>query len=203
MQIRINQLNHQLNNMVNNQVNNQEGSILVLVLLVVVTLTFAGMAAMNDTANEIDLTRNHTRSEINLYTAEAAARQGGQIVMNETNTDLLDPDSGSAWPFLLDDPDETLIPTRFVWDPLANPAALNYTGPGGAGNTPMDQLTAGRFQAAYVIAYNGISEGSEEDDSGLSADTGETTRYQYMVYSRSATLDGSQKILKVAILRRW
>jgi len=59
-------------------VNNQRGSLMFIVLLIMVTLTIAGLMATEDTITENWVARNFAISRQNLYMAEGAAKQAAQ-----------------------------------------------------------------------------------------------------------------------------
>jgi len=60
------------------RVNNQRGSLMFIVLLIMVTLTIAGLMATEDTIMENRMARNYAISKQNLHMAEGAAKQAAQ-----------------------------------------------------------------------------------------------------------------------------
>ncbi len=101
------------------RVNNQRGSLMFIVLLIMVTLTIAGLMATEDTITENRVARNYSISKQNLYMAEGAAKQAAQHLdllsgiedfddlmgqtsalpwLNKTDTDNTHFESSDNWP---------------------------------------------------------------------------------------------------------
>ncbi len=64
------------------------GSILLVVLLVIASLTLLGVLAINTTAVDMAIARNHRDLRESFYLAEAAAMEGLQRMLNSPAVDL-------------------------------------------------------------------------------------------------------------------
>lgn len=85
-------MNIQIRAIKNHPGKNQQGSVIALALMVMVILTLAGLAAINDTVMESTIARNHADARRALYLAEAAVRQGIQVLedaKDDTNGSVL------------------------------------------------------------------------------------------------------------------
>ncbi|MDY6825205.1 MAG: hypothetical protein SWH68_15655 [Thermodesulfobacteriota bacterium] len=198
--------------------NNEKGSIMVLTLLVIVTLTLAGLATLDHTIMETDIIRNHSTIAMNNYAADAALREAGQRIMginafdNNLNNEpeFIDPDDPNCWSWIRTalaapgtDPQAFVKMNNTNWDTAANTDIQAYPGNGVSGppTPPLDDLP-GNFQVAYTAAFAGIAPGGQMSSYGLSASSGSTTQYQYLIYARSALPSGSEQILMASLLKR-
>jgi hypothetical protein len=74
----------------------QDGSIMVVVLLLLALLTIIGISASDTTVTELQIVRNDTQYKKNFYTAEAAAIEAAQMLTNFRDLDQLQ-DGVPAW----------------------------------------------------------------------------------------------------------
>ncbi len=68
---------------------NENGSIMVLVLMILALMTILGTSATTTTVTELQIVRNDVAYKKNFYTAEAAAIEAAQMVTDYTELDDL------------------------------------------------------------------------------------------------------------------
>ena len=66
---------------------NEEGSVIVIVLIILVALTMIGIVSMDNTVVELQIVRNETIYRQNLYKAESAAIEAAQF-MDDNNLNI-------------------------------------------------------------------------------------------------------------------
>lgn len=155
---------------------NEQGSIMLIVLLIMSLLTVIGLASSKTTIIEMQISNNQTIHKQNFYQAEAAIGEGMQIMQ--------------------DIPDLSSNPPAWM-QPLGS--AILTTGPAGTevADVYSDAIWTANSQASQSLAtaemmsaYRGIAPGS-------SLDLGGSTIHVYDVYGRSQQNNGLA-IIKMA-----
>ena len=72
-------------------IQNQEGSLLVVVIIVLAVLSIVGISMMDKSQVELQIVRNEAVYDRNFYAAEAAAIEAAQTMQNEPNANELLP----------------------------------------------------------------------------------------------------------------
>jgi len=74
-------------------INNQEGSLLVVVIIVLAVLSIVGISTMDKSQVELQIVRNEAVYDRNFYAAEAAAYEAAQTMQNQGDSSELMPSS--------------------------------------------------------------------------------------------------------------
>jgi len=107
--------------------NNQNGSLMFIVLLIMVSLTIAGLMATEDTIMENRVARNYAINKQNLYLAEGAAKQAAQRLDSRSGIADYEHLMGQtgALPWVnKSDKDKTLFERSDNWTSTYNPEPM-------------------------------------------------------------------------------
>ncbi len=173
-------------------IKNQQGSVMALALMVMVTLTIAGLTAINDTVVESSIARNHAIYRQSLYLAEAAVRQAVQIMDDYTA------DFNVTNDLLIDDSDDTWVRHYINYD-FHDVDVGDFRGDHGAPDYG-DFHTCGVNNAGFLVRYEGIAAGSSLDM------TDPTSLYQFSLYGRGVGAmrnDNTESIVKCGYRMRF
>jgi len=153
---------------------NQKGSILLIVLMIMMIITLTGLVSMNLTITDLKISQNDRCFKQNLFMAEAAAFEAGQIFETDTS------DGENLKP-------ET---TNFTWlgdgagfDPVTD--EWQYTGTQNASSS----VVYHEEESGYTAVFEGVASGASLD---MSSDT---QLWEYSVYGRSEKCGGRVDIV--------
>ena len=148
---------------------NQDGSVLLIALMIMMIITLIGLASLNLTATDLKITQNDRCFKQNLFMAEAAAFEAGQIMEADTSSDVnLKPET-TTLNWLGDGSD--FDPVNDEW---------HYTGTQNASYS----VVYDEEKSGYTTVFEGVSTGASLDMSNS------TQLWQYSVYGRSEQCAG-------------
>ena len=173
-----------------NKVRDEQGFVLVIALLVMVALTIIGIAATSTTTLELNIAGNTKVSKINFYTAESAAYEGAQRLMNESSESVLLPATNPA-----PQPTDFVRTAAAVSSPAAVDMANLDTDGDGSFDLNQSSITVPNTIIGEVITLNGVKSGSS-----LGMDT--SRMYDYSAYGVSQANRG-EVIIKVGVKKRF
>ncbi len=149
---------------------NQEGSVILIAIMIMLLITLMGMTSLNSTTTDYTITRNDRCFKQNVYRAEAAAFEAGQLMEEDTDSDTnLKPES-TAFSWLGDGSD--FNPIDDIWV---------YTG---SSNSSYSAVYSSETNSGFTAVFEGVATGSSLDMSN------ETQLWQYQVYGRAEQCDG-------------
>lgn len=154
-------------------VGNQDGSILMITMLVLVLVTLIGFSALKSTDTELDISFNDRCFKQNLYMAEAAVVEVGQLLEMEPDTANLQPATAAGTTRYKVVDAAAFDPLSESWDDLNSTASAVFP----------DGLLR------YSVVFQGIAPGESLDMSLTS------TLWQYAVFGRSEQCSGRLDIV--------
>ena len=127
--------------------NNEQGSVIVIIMVILAVLTIAGMSTMDRTNVELQIVRNEATYRRNFYQAESAAVEGAQRMENEANS-------------------FELRPTTTSWGWITNSVTINREDDNTtvAGDVAAnEQISATLPNAGFAAAHQGLAPGESMD----------------------------------------
>lgn len=175
------------------RINNERGVVLVVALLMMVALTIIGIAATSTTMLELQIAGNSKVSTMNFYTAESAALEGAQRLINETSEAVLLPAINNS----SQSADLVRSAASTSTGLTADKDNLDYDGDGNIDINDLSPslMTVANATVGEVVTLNGVKSGSS-----LGMDTSRV--YDYTSYGVSQSNRGNI-IIKVGVKKRF
>jgi len=174
----------------NCQMNNEDGFVLIVALLILLVLMILGTAATNTTTIELNIAGNEKVAKVNFYTAESAALEGAQRLINETSETVLLPARNPA-----PQPSDLVRMSATASSTSAGDRAnLDMDGDGSFDLAP-SSITVANGIVGEVVTLNGVKSGSS-----LGMDTSRV--YDYTSYG-VAQINRGNAIIKVGVKKRF
>ncbi len=159
---------------------NEDGSVLIISVLVLMLLTFLGIAATNTAYIETSIAGNEKVYKQNFYMAEGAVRQAIQILKDETNDDQLIGGTSS-----------------YIW--LNTCSELKDTSWGNDGQGGVVRSGVSALGSQFEVFDGGIVGGAHASSIKM---TGSNRVREYAIYGRSAS-NNSQVIIEVGFKKQF
>ncbi|MDD9304588.1 MAG: hypothetical protein HUK40_20485 [Desulfobacter sp.] len=163
--------------------NNEKGSVLLLALILLSVLTVMGLSSINTTSTEYQIVRNERIYQTNFYHAESCANEGAFYLEKENNSSELIPEyTNKAWVH----PDDGTID-------FSN--ADNWITAGGASDNAGTSSITNIDNSSFSTIAEGLRDCS-------SLDIGSSRLYEFAVYGKSASNNGSA-VIEIGYLKRF
>jgi hypothetical protein len=165
----------------------EEGNVLIVGLIMLVLLTLIGIAASQLAQTEIKVSYNDQIYQQNIFSAECAALNGAQILMDTDLTDLASPNVQSLTWFSGVTPytSEAQAADTAFWVAQAGAGQVQA----GVCNTQGGACANCASDSQFIGAYQGIA-----PDSSLVIGTGKPTIHSFALYGRSTQNNGESII---------
>ncbi len=160
-------------------IHNEDGSALIISVLILMLLTFLGIAATNTTNIETYIAGNEKTYKQNFYMAEGAVQEAIQRIENETIADQLRGTTSS-----------------YVW--LNTCSDLKDTDWDNDGQSGTVSSSASALGSSFEVFDGGIAKGSKASSIKITS----SSVHEYAVYGRSTNNNG-QVVVEAGFKKRF
>ena len=159
---------------------NEQGSVIIVIMVILAVLTIAGMSTLDRTTVELQIVRNEATYRRNFYLAESAAIEGAQIMENQPLAQELNPDT-TSWGWITDD---VTIDREDTDAAVAASVGAN------------EQLSLTVPNSGFAAAHQGVAQGESLDM------TSSTKLHEWAVFGHYDSPNEGEALIEIGYRKR-